>query len=592
MKIGYSCWGFLGKGITDTPDGGRSHRLTLINALIKQGADIVILQKNRDYLECGEDFSKKHLSFHSRFPDIDALFIEYRWRIPGRNYKVNKKGLLYTPDLDRQNELINFYQYCNIPILIWDKDQKLSFKDQMKIKNSIVFEPALKPRFGRKKLFFPMNDNRARLAKKKIESYNKSKRKFDLVYIGNQYERDSSFKEFIDKPARLLKTETQIFGNWNKYPERYKENLKKFPNVVFKDRLPFTEVNGIYKKSFSTVLIVPNRYYSSGHFTQRLFESLWDLCIPLTPDKYYDVKKIIVEDFIISFGNDVVDRINKFRKKSNSEIRKIIEKQLDKLDIIFNPEVQAKIIINQIEKFPKLIKKSYKNSERYFCELKHLEIFRKKNIPVPKIYQYDDKRKIITIEKIDGKISDILNKKEIELCIDALCRIVFVLGLERNNKREISKYISKVKSNILLWCEENNYPLNIEKLNNLLRELEKCCYISIFKDAKPFNWVFQKNKVYAIDFDYVKKSFFLADLAQLLSYVSLKRKINMWEYVKYFLQRVLPSQKYDGFYVPFMLAVVNSNIASSVHNSNLSKKTIAGFNNQNIKILKELRLIQ
>lgn len=238
------------------------------------------------------------------------------------------------------------------------------------------------------------------------------------------------------------------------------------------------------------------------------------------------------------------------------------------------------------------MKKRYKNSERYFCELKYLEIFRKKNIPVPKIYQYDDKRKIITIEKIDGKISDILNKKEIKLCIDALCRIVFVFGLEKNNKREISKYISKVKSNILLWCKENNYPLNIEKLNNLLRELEKCCYISIFKDAKPSNWVFQKNKVYAIDFDYVKKSFFLADLAQLLSYISLQRKINMWKYVKYFLQRVLPSQKYDRFYVPFMLAVVNSNIASSIYNRNLSKKTIAGFNNQNIKILKELHLIQ
>lgn len=351
MKIGYSCWGFLGKGITDTPDGGRSHRLTLINALIKQGADIIMLQKNRDYLECGKDFSKKHLSFHSGFPEIDALFIEYRWRIPGRNYKVNKKSLLYTPDLDRQNELINFYQYRNIPILIWDKDQKLSFKDQMKIRNSIVFEPALKPRFGRKKLFFPMNTNRTRLARKKIESYDKSKRKFDLVYIGNQYERDSSFKEFIDKPARLLKTETQVFGNWNKYPERYKENLKKFPNVVFRGRLPFSEINRIYKKSFSTVLIAPNRYYSSGHFTQRLFESLWDLCIPLTPDKYYSVKKIIVEDFIISSGNEVVDRINKLRKKSNSEIRKIIEKQLDKLEIIFNPETQAKIIINQIENF-------------------------------------------------------------------------------------------------------------------------------------------------------------------------------------------------------------------------------------------------
>ncbi|WP_405537498.1 hypothetical protein OG787_32255 [Streptomyces sp. NBC_00075] len=29
MKIGYSFWGFLGPGITDTPDGGRSHRRPL-----------------------------------------------------------------------------------------------------------------------------------------------------------------------------------------------------------------------------------------------------------------------------------------------------------------------------------------------------------------------------------------------------------------------------------------------------------------------------------------------------------------------------------------------------------------------------------
>ena len=33
MRIGYSFWGFIGPGITDTPDGGRSHRATLIDAL-------------------------------------------------------------------------------------------------------------------------------------------------------------------------------------------------------------------------------------------------------------------------------------------------------------------------------------------------------------------------------------------------------------------------------------------------------------------------------------------------------------------------------------------------------------------------------
>ena len=55
MKIGYSFWGFLGNGITDTPDGGRSHRRPLIDALLDRGHEIVFLQANRDLLEAGDD---------------------------------------------------------------------------------------------------------------------------------------------------------------------------------------------------------------------------------------------------------------------------------------------------------------------------------------------------------------------------------------------------------------------------------------------------------------------------------------------------------------------------------------------------------
>ena len=50
MRIGYSFWGFLGPGITDTPDGGRSHRATLIDGLTTAGHDNVLLQPNRDLL--------------------------------------------------------------------------------------------------------------------------------------------------------------------------------------------------------------------------------------------------------------------------------------------------------------------------------------------------------------------------------------------------------------------------------------------------------------------------------------------------------------------------------------------------------------
>ena len=80
MKIGYSFWGFLGNGITDTPDGGRSHRRPLVDALLARGHEIVFLQANRDLLEAGDDLGGTY-SFDGGIPVIDLLFLVWRWLI-------------------------------------------------------------------------------------------------------------------------------------------------------------------------------------------------------------------------------------------------------------------------------------------------------------------------------------------------------------------------------------------------------------------------------------------------------------------------------------------------------------------------------
>lgn len=51
MRIGYSCWGFLGPGVTDTPDGARSYRRPFLDALAAAGFEVVLLQVNRDLIE-------------------------------------------------------------------------------------------------------------------------------------------------------------------------------------------------------------------------------------------------------------------------------------------------------------------------------------------------------------------------------------------------------------------------------------------------------------------------------------------------------------------------------------------------------------
>lgn len=350
MRIGYSCWGFLGKGIIDTPDGGRSHRFTLLKELVSQGSNIIMLQKNRDLVEAKEDFSGRNLVFNLEFPKIDALFLEYRWRIPGRNCNIEKNSPLYAPDLDRQNELLNFYQTKNIPIIVWDKDQELSKKDELEIKNIFVFEPALKPRFNRKSLLFPIDKKKTEDAFNQIKRYSKEQRTFKLVYIGNQYERDNAFKEFIDLPASKISSEVPIFGNWSKYPKLHIENLKRFPYVKFKERIGFEYIEDIYKKSLTTVLIAPNRYYKTGHFTQRLFESMWGLCIPLIPSMYYGINSIVIKDWIVNSGNEVIERIKELEASSDSTIQKLFRTQFKMLNL-FKADRQAKIILDTIKNY-------------------------------------------------------------------------------------------------------------------------------------------------------------------------------------------------------------------------------------------------
>lgn len=238
------------------------------------------------------------------------------------------------------------------------------------------------------------------------------------------------------------------------------------------------------------------------------------------------------------------------------------------------------------------IQKKYNDIERFACELKYLRYFKNKNILVPDIYGYDKKKKIVAIEKIDGQVKDALSDVEIKRCMDTLFKIITVSGLEKKNIREISKYVLKVKFNIEWWCKRNNDSINREQLDFQLLRLKKVCYISLFKDAKPANWIIKKDKIYAIDFDYVKKSFFLSDIAQLLSYVSLKRKINSWLFVKYYLKKVvLQFENYQEFYIPFLLASINSNVASKIHRKDLPVIVERKFNKQNRLILKELKII-
>jgi hypothetical protein len=271
VRIGYSFWGFLGPGITDTPDGGRSHRRPLIDGLTAAGHDLVLLQRNRDLEEAGHDLRASY-AWHAGLLGIDALFLEWRWPLPGRSTtKCGSSG--HTCDLHRQDELVAHYTAGRkVPTIIWDKDLRLEPRSPLRsLPGVAVCEAALKPSHGADSLLFPVADTA--LDRADPVRLAAMPRPLPLVYVGNQYDRDEAFSMFF-APAAARYTH-RVAGKWTRTSD--------WPHVNFTGRCAFPKVRELHESALATVLLLPDRYARAGQMTQRLFEAVLAGCLPITP---------------------------------------------------------------------------------------------------------------------------------------------------------------------------------------------------------------------------------------------------------------------------------------------------------------------
>lgn len=233
--------------------------------------------------------------------------------------------------------------------------------------------------------------------------------------------------------------------------------------------------------------------------------------------------------------------------------------------------------------------KKYVSLERLETELKYVPIFEKAGFNVPKIEHVEKKKQQIIFEKIQGEKTEYLEEEKLVLCIAELAKIFKAFNKRRDHKIT-KKYSEKVYKNIVLYVKNKDF-INKKLLIKLIDELRNNFKSSIFKDAKPTNWIFQKKKVYLIDFDYVVPSFFIADLAQLLTYQRRWHSLDIKKYLNMFLVKTIPSTKVEQYFKSFILAMVHSNIMSQRYNPNLSRETFKNFDKQNNKLLKQLKII-
>lgn len=328
MNVGLSYWGFCEKfedsKEAKTPDGHRYGRPIFVDAMREAGHNVIALQRQRELKQYpGLIYPADD------FPDIDVLFIEWRWP----TYK-NSGPDKFEPDLDRQTELLDHY-HGKIPIVIWDCDYKVTAEDELRWPLAIIADPAFTPREltrRRERLMFWTDW-------KPLFKMNPSA--LEYGYIGNNYERPQAFNMYYSRPALALRAngvQTTVHGNWLEIsPEREhpSELIRHHPNIAFAHRLNFYESMKRLNSFLCTTHITKPEYAQRGFASPRYLENIVCNVLALVPVEFS--RREILGPRWIAYGTDgTLSRIRDIRNMSVQQRDEALQEQafnLKSLDV-------------------------------------------------------------------------------------------------------------------------------------------------------------------------------------------------------------------------------------------------------------------
>jgi len=323
LKIGISYWGFCEKfsdcNVANTPDGHRYGRPVLVDDLTKRGHQVYAMQQKREIL------SYPNLTYaDGYFPDLDVLFVEWRWPI----YK-NSGPDKFEPDLDRQTELLDYY-HGKIPIVVWDTDLKMTPADEERWPNMIVADPTFNPEsFRIPRVRLPFWSDFVPLFKPHEGSV-------EFGYVGNNYEREEMFRKYYSEPSKILRSDgiqTKVWGNWlQRSPERESPEslIKTHRHIAFADRVSFKESMSILNKFICTVHITKPRYAVQGFCSPRYLENIITNTPALVPSEFC-YPNILGRYWKVESAGDVAKRVSELQRLTAKERMDIVNEQRDSL---------------------------------------------------------------------------------------------------------------------------------------------------------------------------------------------------------------------------------------------------------------------
>jgi len=243
---------------------------------------------------------------HARQADIIILF--WRWPMHSSYGERNRAQ-------QKQCRIIDAAMLKRIPMLIHDQDHKMlevEIASLRSAKNVILAAPELEPRPGFKCLMYP---NPHKLYDPYVYRSPFTNR-WDLIYIGNNYERWEQWLEYVVKPAKLGMSAV-CYGNWlEPHPDRQSpEEVKEAaPGVSFPGRLSQHMIIEEYLKADCTVHMAKPSYCETGFVTMRWAEAASAGTLGFIPGEFKHVPEELKE-CIVQDGKDLFRKYGKMKEK-------------------------------------------------------------------------------------------------------------------------------------------------------------------------------------------------------------------------------------------------------------------------------------
>lgn len=385
-RIWMSYWWPLWDWMVDTPTWINCYLHFLILRAKELWHEIYALQKDLDlpnkvFLNYYPDERSEAYDYIKKspvdLPELDHVYIEWRFTIPGRNTIEDKWKEWYHNDLERQWEIIEHYiKNTEATLYIIDYDYKMTDEDEKRIHDLevekywkhwvkvVLAEPALKrKKFIYEREFYPMifdlekmKENWLKRLKKPFEwnwvNWDALDPNFLMNYIWNNYERNDVIERVLEPIKNVVVDENNplykavwnkrylelfnFYWNWTKYPDTL-SSIKLNENSPMKycnyhNRVTKEMTNYLYSNCLFTIQFAKQNYMDHWFITHRIVEVANAGWIAIWLWDFYWIENFIQKELIITEDNSLESIINMLLNQTYEERKETFLKQIELFD--------------------------------------------------------------------------------------------------------------------------------------------------------------------------------------------------------------------------------------------------------------------